>query len=362
MFYQSNINAYSYQFSSWKQYIVSRFVSLKSNLRTEKHIQKAIDKHGEVNLLVWSVRQQYSLPQIQGLNVISVEDGFVRSVGLGAEHTMPISLVFDDLGIYFDSTSENRLEHILNELESTETIEQTARKIINLIRLYQINKYNLNENEWQVKVNRKIIVVPGQVENDKSIQYGSPVVKDNLTLLKEVRRRNPDSYIVFKVHPDIYRNCRVNHTSKKQYYEYADEVVENFSTFSLIKHADEIHTMTSLFGFEALLQHKKVVCYGQPFYAGWGLTEDIYPVERRKNHLTLEQLVYGAYFVYPMYVSLITGQRINAMEAIAEIARIKQNQDLVRIKIPAKEKVADFFKKTILSVKEHLENGSIKRV
>jgi len=362
LFSQNNTKTFSYQFSSWKQYIVNRFVKLKGNLRSEKHIQKAIDKYGEINLLVWSARQQYNLPQIQGLNVISVEDGFVRSVGLGAEHTMPISLVFDDLGIYFDSTFESRLERILNKLKNTETIEQTARKIINLIRLHQINKYNLNENEWQVRVDKKIIVVPGQVEHDKSIQYGSPVIKDNLTLLKEVRERNPDSYIVFKVHPDIYRNCRINHTSKKQYHEYADEVVENFSTFSLIKYADEIHTMTSLFGFEALLQHKKVVCYGQPFYAGWGLTKDIHPIGRRKNCLTLEQLVYATYFVYPMYVSLITGQRINAMEAIAEIARIKQNQNLVRIKIPVKEKITDFFKKTILSVKEHLENGSIKRV
>ncbi len=321
-----------------------------------------IDKHGEINLLVWSVRQQYNLPKMKGLNVISVEDGFVRSVGLGAEHTIPISLVFDDLGIYFDSTSESRLEYILNGLENSETIEQTARKIINLIRLHQINKYNLNENEWNVKVNKKIIVVPGQVEHDKSVQYGSPVVKDNLTLLKEVRKRNPDAYVVFKVHPDIYRHCRVNNTNKKQYYEYADEVVENFSTFSLIKHADEIHTMTSLFGFEALLQYKKVVCYGQPFYAGWGLTEDIYAIERRTNDLTLEQLVYATYFVYPMYVSLITGQRINALEAIAEIARIKQNQNILKIKIPLKERVTDFLKKNILFLREQIKDGYIKRV
>ena len=39
-----------------------------------------------------------------------------------------------------------------------------------------------------------------------------------------------------------------------------------------------METMTSLAGFEALLRGKPVTTHGQPFYAGWGLTEDICPV------------------------------------------------------------------------------------
>lgn len=353
---------FSYQFNSWKRYIVRRFAKVERNLKSVDDVRKAILKYGSINLFVWSARQEYDLPVIEGLNVISVEDGFIRSVGLGAEHNIPISLVFDNKGIYFDATTESSLEYILNNIGLNEKIIDTANRIVNLIRLYRINKYNLNENEWHAKVNKKIIVVPGQVEHDKSIKYGSPLIKDNLTLLREVRLRNPDAYIVFKVHPDIYRNCRINKTVKKDYLQYADEVVENCSTFSLIKHADEIHTMTSLFGFEALLQRKPVVCYGQPFYCGWGLTEDLYPVERRKAKLTLEQLVYGVYFLYPQYVSLINGQKINAIEAIAEIARIKQNRDLLKIKVPIKEKIIDMFKKTLISVKELVDNGYIKRI
>jgi capsular polysaccharide export protein len=41
-----------------------------------------------------------------------------------------------------------------------------------------------------------------------------------------------------------------------------------------IQLADELHTMTSLSGFEALMHGKRVFCYGMPFYAGWGLTQD----------------------------------------------------------------------------------------
>jgi len=52
--------------------------------------------------------------------------------------------------------------------------------------------------------------------------------------------------------------------------------------------------MTSLSGFEALLRDKKVVTYGSPFYAGWGLTEDHAVTERRCRRRTLEELIYLA--------------------------------------------------------------------
>ena len=63
--------------------------------------------------------------------------------------------------------------------------------------------------------------------------------------------------------------------------------------------------MTSLTGFDALLRGKKVVTYGQPFYAGWGLTEDraknATAFERRQRRLTLDELVAGALLHYPIY-------------------------------------------------------------
>jgi capsular polysaccharide export protein len=61
--------------------------------------------------------------------------------------------------------------------------------------------------------------------------------------------------------------------------------------------------MTSLVGFEALLRGIEVVCYGQPFYSGWGLTRDHVPVERRTRRLTLEELAAGALLRYPRYYS-----------------------------------------------------------
>ncbi|HEY0200229.1 MAG TPA: hypothetical protein VGC24_00905, partial [Burkholderiaceae bacterium] len=50
----------------------------------------------------------------------------------------------------------------------------------------------------------------------------------------------------------------------------------------------------------------QVVTYGRPFYAGWGLTTDIYPPARRGRQLSLEQLVAGTLILYPHYIDPVT--------------------------------------------------------
>lgn len=73
--------------------------------------------------------------------------------------------------------------------------------------------------------------------------------------------------------------------------------------------------MTSLGGFEALLRGKKVYCYGQPFYAGWGLTQDAYPINRRNKILSLNALIAGALIEYPRSRSLYQPVRLIEVEA-----------------------------------------------
>jgi capsular polysaccharide export protein len=63
--------------------------------------------------------------------------------------------------------------------------------------------------------------------------------------------------------------------------------------------------VTSLAGFEALLRRRRVVVYGRPFYAGWGLTTDLAELDRGRR-LTLEELVAGALILYPRYLDPVT--------------------------------------------------------
>lgn len=60
------------------------------------------------------------------------------------------------------------------------------------------------------------------------------------------------------------------------------------------------------YGFEALLAGKPVTCFGQPWYAGWGLTDDRHPqsalLSARRGSATLEELFAAAYLRYCRYI------------------------------------------------------------
>ena len=319
----------SYKFSLWRRYIVRRFFpELKYNIRKLEGIYKYLEYAERIKLLVWGMTLEEEGVEFKhpAVEVIRLEDGFIRSVGLGIRLTPPISLVADPMGIYYNSRSPSYLEHLLMNYSFDENLLERSRKLIDLINKYRISKYNLTGIKWKPpSTSRKIVVVPGQVETDMSIKYGSPVVKTNIELLKRVREFNSHEYIIYKPHPDVVGGYRKGYYDKRELLELCDEVCENCDNYSLIEAADEVHTINSLFGFEALLKRKKVVCYGQPFYSGWGLTEDLFPVNRRKRKLTLEKLVAVSLIIYPMYVSLFDGRRITPEDAIEELKTLKEN-------------------------------------
>lgn len=128
-----------------------------------------------------------------------------------------------------------------------------------------------------IPAGKRILLVPGQVGDDLSIRLGCSEIADNLSLLKVVRQRNPEAYILFRPHPDVDAGHRKGHVPDDIVLLYANEIQRGGSMTALIACVDEVHTMTSLAGFEALLRKRSVVTYGQPFYAGWGLTEDVAP-------------------------------------------------------------------------------------
>ncbi len=241
------------------------------------------------------------------LKLLHLEDGFVRSVGLGSDLIRPQSLVLDERGIYFDATRPSDLEHILANREFTTNDVQRAQQVRAFIVEHGITKYNLEPRQtvqWPSK-GRSVLLVSGQVEDDASIRLGCTSVRTNLDLLSAVRKARPDAFIVYKPHPDVLSLNRKGRVALAAAREYADHVEAGVSVVSCIDACDEVHTMTWLTRFDALLRGKKVVTYGQPFYAGWGLTEDraenAAAFERRQRRLTLDELVAGALLYYPIY-------------------------------------------------------------
>jgi capsular polysaccharide export protein len=241
-------------------------------------------------------------------NAWRVEDGFVRSVGLGSDLIPPMSLVVDKRGMYFDPSRPSDLEHLLQHHAFTPQELKEAQAVREFIVAHGITKYNLEPLtavSWP-SLGRRVLLVVGQVEDDASVRLGCTFIKTNLGLLKAVRLAHPDAFIVYKPHPDVATGNRKGRVALKQAGQWADHVENQSSVVSCIEACDELHTLTSLSGFDALLRGKPVTTYGLPFYAGWGLTTDkafaatsCFP--RRTRRLSLDELVAGALLRYPVY-------------------------------------------------------------
>lgn len=238
-----------------------------------------------------------------GLRLVRVEDGFIRSVGLGADFIPPMSLVFDRRGIYFDPSAESDLEHLLNTMLLPPDLLQRARWVRERICAERITKYNVEYDEpLQLDTaGRRVILVPGQVEDDASILKGAGHVCTNAGLLRAVRTAHPAAFIIYKPHPDVLGQNRRGTLDATNLIGICDHIETHSSVIRCIEACDEVHTMTSLTGFDALLRGKKVVTYGAPFYAGWGLTDDYTALPRRTRTLSLDALTAGVLLLYPRY-------------------------------------------------------------
>ncbi len=230
-----------------------------------------------------------------------MEDAFFHSDGLGSDLVPPRSLVIDDAGLYFDARKPSQLIHILNAINLDALQQQRAQALIQSILVAGLSKYNLGRAPvmWQRPQHKQVILVPGQVADDASVILGVKEPMNMQRLLQVVREANPDAYIVYKPHPDVLTGNRQGLIDAQASCDCVDVQAD---IVSLIEICDEVHTLTSLVGFDALLRGKKVVTYGMPFYAGWGLTYDrAHSIRFRTRVLDLPALVYGVLVEYPIY-------------------------------------------------------------
>ncbi|EAH9030334.1 capsular polysaccharide biosynthesis protein [Campylobacter coli] len=308
-------------FTLWKRYFIKPFFKAKNNeiifLNSIKSLAryklkeddkffiwgKKYDENTLKNLLLVKAKEQ-NLTNFTP-KVSLVEDGFIRSISLGSDLTRPFSLIVDDKGLYIDPNKVSKLEELLQNEIFDKNMLNRAKNIIKTLLENRFSKYNgLKHEDLKInaKIGQKVILIPAQVEDDASMILGGFGLS-TLDLLKEVRSKNQDAYIIFKPHPDVLSGNRVGLKDETLILEFCDEIVKDCSIDSAIKIADEIHTITSTSGFDALLRAKKVFTYGMPFYAGWGLTKDKYRCERRTRKLSLEELVAGALIAYPRYIN-----------------------------------------------------------
>nr|WP_321253729.1 capsular polysaccharide biosynthesis protein [uncultured Ruegeria sp.] len=237
--------------------------------------------------------------------VIRVEDGFLRSRGLGANLVPPLSLVTDDLGIYYDPTRPSQLENLITARENLRPDQALrAERLVTQIISNSLSKYNTGTHPPELPVGHRILI-PGQVEDDASILLGCGAVRTNMDLLRAAREANPDAILIYKPHPDVEAGLREGAIEAEGL---ADIIVPHTNPGILLPQVHEVWTMTSLMGFEALLRGVPVTTLGAPFYAGWGLTQDLGTVPARRGaRPSLSGLVHAVLIDYPRYLDPKTG-------------------------------------------------------
>jgi capsular polysaccharide export protein len=257
-------------------------------------------------------------------------------VGLGADLRRPSSLVLDDIGIYYNGKKPSRLESLLNDYELNGYEKNRASLLLSQIKKSDITKYNVaadNSALDQLKQaihsfskssQQEVVLVTGQFQQDLSMEFGALDIQDNLSLLQQVRTDFPNAFLIYKEHPDVYSGVRPGRLDEAKVLELADSYVTDISITDLFEVVDRVCTICSLAGFEALLRGLSVSTYGLPFYAGWGLTCDRYPLARRQKTRSLNELLYITLVLYSRYVDWNTRQLTTVESCICQLLKQKQ--------------------------------------
>jgi capsular polysaccharide export protein len=254
----------------------------------------------------WSGKRAVTIAGAAGRAFLLLEDGFLRGAG---RQDATLSLVFDDRGIYYDAISPSQIEaHIAAPLTPDEGAR--ARRVMQSWRAQRVSKYN-DAPDYAGPLPDRYVLVVDQVAGDLSVGYGQADAGSFQRMLRAALAEHPEATVIVKVHPDVHTRA------KRGYFDLASLrtmarvriIADHCHPVRLIEQAQAVYTVTSQVGFEALIWGRPVRCFGMPFYAGWGLTQDALPPPARRHPVTREQLVHGALIRYPRYVEWIRKPR-----------------------------------------------------
>jgi capsular polysaccharide export protein len=267
----------------------------------------------------WAVKYQKPLAIL--------EDGFMRSVGLGKTGAPAWSIVVDEGGIYYDASKPSRLEGIIESgaLTGDPAVHRAA---LALWRKERLSKYNIGADEAPSSLAGKIILVD-QVAGDESISGASASETTFAHMIDAALAEHQASDLVVRTHPDVMAGKAKGFLTEGAQRKSIRISTENLSPHAILDAARAIWTVSSALGFEAILRGVPVTTFGIPFYAGWGLSTDRAPAgaiafTRRTRRVTVEELFAAAMLTYARYVNPQTAQPLDFFAAAVHICEWRE--------------------------------------
>ncbi|MEL6977305.1 MAG: hypothetical protein AAGM38_01310 [Pseudomonadota bacterium] len=299
--------------SPWKRRNAAPFLSGPEGAphhRRDPQAALALARRLDAEIALWGPsRARADALRREGVAVLLLEDGFIRSVGLGVEHERPASLCLARRALHFEADRLSDFREMLRGFRPDAAMRRRAEAFLAMLIDLRMTKYNLSgagrrrrAADAPPATARERVLVVGQVEGDASLRYGGGYAGGNLALLRAARARRPEAMILYKPHPDVLAGMRRDAASRDAAAALADHIAGDLGALEALDWADSVETMTSQLGFEALLWRKPVICHGAPFYGGLGLTTDLSPREDAFE-CDLIRLVAAAFLEYPLYAA-----------------------------------------------------------
>lgn len=116
-----------------------------------------------------------------------------------------------------------------------------------------------------------------QTRGDAAIKLGRASSHSFAEMLMQAQEDHPGARIVIKAHPETRGGHRDGHYDPATLPDGVTLYDGAASPHALLEGAIGVYTVTSGLGFEAIMAGHRPKVFGQPFYAGWGLTDDISP-------------------------------------------------------------------------------------
>jgi capsular polysaccharide export protein len=323
---------YAYGFSRWKQVRAGGFLGAPAapvvfaGRPSLSRLRRARDAD---RIAVWGITDPAGFEfavRASSRAFLRVEDGFIRSVGLGSDIRPAGSLVLDDVGIYYDATRPSRLEQLIADGPFDAALLARAAAVRTRLAAQSLTKYNLHASKPEPLPDaqgRQRVLVVEQVPGDAALRLGTGRIATNSALLAAVRAAHPGAFVIYKEHPDLVAGNRAGRLPLAHIRKLADHVISQGDMAQLYSTVDEIHVMSSLAGFEALCRGVRVVVWGRPFYGGWGLTDDREIFSRRPRVATLDELVAATLILYPRYSDPVSGVPCSVEAFIGAIERLR---------------------------------------
>lgn len=152
-----------------------------------------------------AARSGLTAARVTGKQVITIEDGFLRSVHPGGSRPV-ISLILDDVGVYYDSAAPSRLEQLITDGDGD---LKRAEAGIARLRAARLSKYNHAPALLDPPSGH--ILVVDQTRGDASITYGGATADNFDRMLAAARSDHPGCEIIVKSHPDVVMGRKAGH-------------------------------------------------------------------------------------------------------------------------------------------------------